>query len=103
MTRIGPGTVACFVIGGAATLAIGCAHAGGGGALSAGATEAYLDRLIAGDRAAIAGQFSAAPSIDDPFAGAVRGAEALDRFVGERHAWLAARAARLTPGPVTRA
>jgi len=67
------------------------------------ATEAYLDRLIAGDRAAIAAGFSGAPAIDDPSAGAVRGAEALDRFVAERHAWLAARAARLTPGPVTRA
>ena len=33
----------------------------------------------------------------------MRGAEALTGFVTHRHAWLAARAARLTPGPVTRA
>ena len=60
-------------------------------------------RLLAGDRAAIAAAFAGAPSIDDPFAGAVRGAAALDAFVAERHAWLAARAARLSPGPITRA
>jgi hypothetical protein len=88
-------------------LAMGCGHAGGGAAvapLPAGdATEAYLGRLIAGDRAAIGGAFSDAPAIDDPFAGPVRGAAALDAFVGERHAWLAARAARLTPGPITHA
>src|SRR6478609_1376570 len=83
----------------------GCAHAGGGGApvAPANATEAYVGRLIAGDRAGIAAAFSGAPSIDDPFAGAVRGDVALDAFVAERHAWLAARAARLSPGPTTRA
>jgi len=85
-----------------------CRHAAGSGeaaALSSGgsATETYFDRLVAGDRAAIAAGFSDAPSIEDPFAGAVRGAAAFDRFVAERHAWLAARGARLTPGPVTRA
>ena len=85
----------------------GCAHGEGGTApaRSAGenATEMYLARLIAGDRAAIGAGFSDAPAIDDPFAGAVRGADALERFVAERHTWLASRAARLTPGPVTRA
>jgi hypothetical protein len=84
----------------------GCAHADGGGAPPSAATDAtaaYLGRLTAGDRAAIAAGFSGAPSIDDPFAGAVRGDAALDAFVSERHAWLAARAARLTPGPITRA
>jgi hypothetical protein len=67
------------------------------------AATAYLDRLLAGDRAAIAAGFSDRPAIDDPFAGAVRGADGLDRFIAERHAWLAARAARLAPGPITRA
>src|SRR5690242_10758463 len=82
----------------------GCAHAGGGGVPApTNATGAYLGRLIAGDRAAIAGGFAGAPSVDDPFAGAVRGGAALDAFVAERHAWLAARAARLTAGPITRA
>ena len=83
----------------------GCAHSGAAPSQPTGAnaTEAYLARLIAGDRPAIAATFSDAPAIDDPFAGAVRGADALDRFVAERYAWLAARAARLTPGPVTRA
>jgi hypothetical protein len=84
----------------------GCGHAAGvttSRSTVADATEAYLGRLLVGDRAAVADGFSAPPAIDDPIAGAVRGAEALDRFVAERHAWLAARAARLTPGPVTRA
>jgi len=95
------------------TLPAGCGHAGGGGrstpapeaAVSPGADAAarYLERLIAGDRAAIAGGFAGAPAIDDPFAGAVRGAAALDRFVADRHAWLAARAARVTSVRVTRA
>jgi hypothetical protein len=83
----------------------GCAH---GGAPAhppekANATEAYLARLIAGDRAAIAAGFSEAPAIDDPFGGAVRGPASLDSFVADRNAWLAARAARLTPGPITHA
>jgi hypothetical protein len=85
----------------------GCGHAGSSsvvGPPAAGdATEAYLARLIAGDRAAIAASFSGAPSVDDPFAGAVRGSAALDRFVAERHAWLAARDAHVVPGRVTRA
>lgn len=82
----------------------GCAHAGGGGVPApTDATAAYLGRLIAGDRAAIAGGFAGAPSVDDPFAGAVRGDAPLDVFVAERHAWLAARTARLTAGPITRA
>src|SRR4029079_14815126 len=83
----------------------GCAHAGGVATppSATDATAAYLGRLIAGDRAAIAAGFAGAPSIDDPSAGAVRGDAALDALVGERHAWLAARAARLTPGPITRA
>jgi hypothetical protein len=85
----------------------GCGHGAGGAAAArapaaATATEAYLPRLLAGDRAAIAGGFSDAPAIDDPFAGAVRGPGALDGFVVERHGWLAARAARLTLGRVTR-
>ena len=90
----------------ALTAFAGCAHGNAGAAQRAAApsaTEAYVARLIAGDRAAIAAGFSGAPAIDDPFAGAVQGDAALDAFVAERHAWLAARAARLTPGPVTRA
>jgi hypothetical protein len=93
---------------GIVALAAGCGHAGGvaaptqpGSALDA--TEAYLGRLLAGDGNAIAAGFAGEPSVDDPFAGAVRGAGALDGFVAERRAWLAARAARLTVGPVTRA
>ena len=86
----------------------GCAHAGTAPhpppAPSPDATEAYLTRLLAGDRPAIAAGFSAAPAIDDPSARAVRGADALDRFVAERHAWLTARGARLaSSGPITRA
>jgi hypothetical protein len=83
----------------------GCAHATGGAPApaAASATEAYFGRLMAGDRAAIGAAFAGAPLSDDPFAGAVRGDAALDAFVAERHAWLAARAARLSPGPTTRA
>jgi hypothetical protein len=62
-----------------------------------------MGRLLAGDARAIAAGFSDRPSVDDPFAGAVRGPEALRRFVSERHAWLAARGARMVPGPITRA
>jgi hypothetical protein len=84
-----------------------CGHGAGPATLrphaDASATEAYLPRLLAGDRAAIAGGFSGEPAIDDPFARAVRGAGALDGFIAERHGWLAARAARLTLGRVTRA
>jgi hypothetical protein len=84
----------------------GCAHGGTplpATAAAANATTAYLPRLIAGDRAAIAAGFSDAPAIDDPFAGPVRGKAALDGFLDERHAWLAARGARLTSGPITHA
>ena len=91
-------------------IAAGCAHGGGlkpSERLETpepeSATEGYLDRLTAGDRVGIAAGFSDAPAIDDPFAGAVRGADALTRFVAERHAWLAARAGRATPIDVTRA
>jgi hypothetical protein len=92
-----------------AALPVACGHGRPGGVAApapmsgSDATEVYLDRLRAGDRAAIAVGFSGAPAIDDPFAGAVRGADALDRFVAERHAWLAARAARVAPGRITRA
>lgn len=85
----------------------GCAHAGGGDAAAPSprtpdASEAYLGRLVAGDPAAIAAGFSGEPAIDDPFAGAVRGRAALDAFVAERHAWLAARGAQVALGPITR-
>jgi hypothetical protein len=94
---------------GAVTLAAGCGHAGGAAAApplpptSTNATYAYLGRLLAGDEGAIAAGFSEQPSIDDPIGGAVRGPDALNRFVNERQAWLAARGARLVPGPITRA
>jgi len=82
-----------------------CGHRGGVSSSRPHADETpatvYLDRLVAGDRAAIAAGFSDSPAIDDPFAGAVRGPDALDRFVAERHAWLTARAARIAPGPIT--
>src|SRR3982750_332032 len=82
----------------------GCAHASGGAtptrpSAATMATEAYLGRLIAGDRTAIAGAFSGPPAIDDPFGGAVLGDVALDAFVAQRRAWLTGRAARGTPGP----
>jgi hypothetical protein len=97
-----------LVVAGIATVVAGCGHAGGAAAPAqptapVDATAAYLGRLVAGDRKAIAAGFSDQPAIDDPFAGPVRGAAALDRFVAERHAWLAARTARLVPGPITRA
>jgi hypothetical protein len=92
---------------GAVTLAAGCGHTSAPATASqpstTNATEAYLGRLLAGDARAVAAGFSDQPSIDDPAAGAVRGPDALDRFVGERHAWLAARSARLFPGPIARA
>jgi hypothetical protein len=97
-----PLALALAVLAGAVTLAAARGHAGGVAAASR-ATEAYLGRLLAGDQAAIAADFHGQAEIDDPFAGPVRGAEALDRFVAERHAWLTARGARLAPGPVTRA
>ena len=78
----------------------GCAHATGGAPPPAAASarpRRISGGLIAGDRAAIGAAFAGAPSIDDPFAGAVRGDAALDAFVAERHAWLAARAARCRP------
>ena len=97
-----PLAFALAALAGAVTYGAARGHAGGGAAASR-ATEAYLGRLLAGDEAAIAADFHGQAEIDDPFAGAVRGAEALDRFVSDRHAWLTARGARLTPGPVTRA
>jgi hypothetical protein len=94
-----PLAFALAVLAGAVTFGAARGHAGRGAASPA--TEAYLARLLAGDRAAIDAAFHGLPQIDDPFVGAVRGAEALEQFVAERHAWLAGRAARLTPGPVT--
>jgi hypothetical protein len=104
---IARGAAAAALVLSAAT-AIGCGHGGRGGAApyrstAGNATKEYLGRLLVGDREAIGGGFAGDPAIDDPFAGRVRGASALDRFVAERHAWLAARDARLTAGPITRA
>jgi hypothetical protein len=66
------------------------------------ATDVYLERLLAGDRAALVAGFSGEPSIDDPLGGRVRGIPAFERFVAERSAWLRQRAAALTPLRVTR-
>src|SRR3954453_15836935 len=85
----------------------GCAHSGGAAptrpSAATTATEAYLGRLIAGDRAAIAGAVSGPPAIDDPFGGAVLGDVALRAFVAQPRPRLTVRAARVTPGPTTRA
>jgi hypothetical protein len=66
------------------------------------AVEAYLDNLVAGDRAALRAGFSGEPAIDDPLGGRVRGAAAFERFVAERHAWLRERSARVVPVRTTR-
>jgi hypothetical protein len=86
----------------------GCGHTAVPAAQPSGATtdaaaEGYLGSLVAGDHTAIAAAFAESPTIDDPFAGAVRGGQALDAFVSARHGWLTARAARVVPGPITRA
>jgi hypothetical protein len=65
-------------------------------------TEAYLDSLVAGDRAALRAGFSGEPAIDDPMGGRVRGDAAFARFVAERHAWLRARSALVVPVRTTR-
>jgi hypothetical protein len=65
-------------------------------------TEAYLARLLTGDAAALRASFAGPPAVDDPLGGRVRGAGELDRFVAERHAWLAERRARIVPARTTR-
>jgi hypothetical protein len=65
-------------------------------------TERYLERVIAGDRAALVASFAGEPAVDDPLGGRARGADAFDRFLTERQAWLVARSARVTPGRTTR-
>src|SRR6185369_1354000 len=67
------------------------------------ATEAYLARLLAGDAATLRASFAGPPAVDDPLGGRVRGAEELDRFVADRHAWLAERRARVIPARTTHA
>jgi hypothetical protein len=64
--------------------------------------ESYLERLIAGDSAALLASFAGEPTVDDPLGGHVRGREAFDRFVAYRHLWLGERAARVRPGRTTR-
>ena len=66
------------------------------------ATVAYLDRLLAGDSAALLAGFAGEPAIDDPMAGPVKSGADLGRFVAERHRWLAERGARLEPLRTTR-
>ena len=65
-------------------------------------TEAYLPALIAGQAEALAALFAGAPRLDDPLAGHVVGAADFQRFVTERHAWLAERGARAEPQRTTR-
>src|SRR6185369_775984 len=64
-------------------------------------TEAYLSRLLTGDAAALRASFAGPPAVDDPLGGRVRGAGELDRFVADRHAWLAERRARVVPARTT--
>ena len=73
-----PLAFALAVLAGAVTFGAARGHAGGGAAASR-ATEAYLDRLLAGDERPSPPTSTAQPEIDDPFGGAVRGADALDR------------------------
>lgn len=63
---------------------------------------AFLDRLRAGERAALLAGFTGAPSVDDPMAGRVRGQTEFLRFVRARHAWLTLRAARVESLRTTR-
>jgi len=72
------------------------------GGIASSVAQAYLPRLINGDIKGIASGFIGEPVVDDPAAGAVRGAAAFQRFFADRHAWLAARGARVTMGPQTR-
>ena len=64
--------------------------------------ETYLEALIAGDRAQLLAGFAGEPAIDDPLGGRVRGLADFERYVRERPAWLAERAARLETVRVTR-
>src|SRR5262245_50081433 len=64
--------------------------------------EDYLPALVAGDSDTLAAGFTGAPQIADPLLGYVNGAAALERFVHEKHAWLAERSAKLEPVRVTR-
>ena len=74
------------------------------GAASDAATEAYLGRSDRGRSRGDRGRVSRARRRSTIRSRARCAAtSALDAFVAERHAWLAARAARLTPGPITRA
>jgi hypothetical protein len=59
--------------------------------------ETYLDRLLAGDTAAVRAVFQGPPTIDDPPGGRVRLPAGLEKFVSERHTWLFERGARLSP------
>ena len=87
----------------------GCGHtavpaAQPSGATTDSATEGYLGSLVAGDHTAIAAAFAESPTIDDPFAGAVRGTSSARRL-RQRPSRLAhgARRRGSSPGPITRA
>jgi len=58
---------------------------------------------LSGDAASLRVSFAGPPAVDDPLGGRVRGAAELDRFVADRHAWLAERRARVVAGRTTRA
>ncbi len=60
-------------------------------------TEMFLQRLVRRDCSGLLQCFAGEPSIDDPLAGRVRGAQDLQRFCEQRSAWLAERQARVEP------
>ena len=65
-------------------------------------TESYLPALVAGNLAELLAGFAGQPLLDDPLAGHVAGVTDFERFVAERHAWLAERSARMEPLRTTR-
>ena len=65
-------------------------------------TEAYLEALIAGDRALLLSNFAGEPTVDDPLGGRVRSTADFERFCAARQAWLVERAARVQPLRATR-
>ena len=65
-------------------------------------TDAYLERLLAGDRGALEAGFAGEPAVDDPMGGRIRGRADFEGFVAERHAWLADRQTRVEAVRTTR-
>lgn len=63
--------------------------------------DGYLGRLLDGDASAVSSLFSGEPLIDDPRAGRVEGAKAVEGFVADTAAWLAECHARVEPVAIT--